>query len=105
MSGPQFVRLGVNVVVMGGLNASETPSNVVVQGFDTLSLTHNAAPQSFYPALPTPVGLGHALRISDTQLLFVSTPTSGVYDTTPNLTTRYAAIQDMTSAAGLHVGA
>jgi hypothetical protein len=90
--GQQFVRLGANVVAMGGVDASEV-GNAQLQVLDTVTLTHLATPGQL-DALTVPIGRAHALRLNDTEILFVSSLLTGTYDASPNVaaTARYRAL-------------
>ena len=84
-SSPHFVTLGANVLVIGGLEGSMSPSPHV-QVLDPVALTYNTAAVEF-PMLSIGIGLGAAAPLSPQSLVVASDTVTAIFDATPNLRT------------------
>ena len=83
--GPHLVRLHANVIVLGGLEGAEGVPSTHVQALDSVTLTTNVAASQF-DALGIGIGLGHAVVLDATRMVFASDSLTGIFDASPTAT-------------------
>ncbi len=96
--GPHLVALHANLIALGGLDDNTSPA-LRVQVLDPVTLTFNTATNEF-PALTVGIGLGEAVPLGNSMIVFASDTLSGVFDASAGATTRV-----LTPNGGIHAGA